>query len=866
MRTFSQEEAFEAVRAFNAMSRQLEQFARYATGNPKLNIRAHASVTGTDGDTLYIRPPLGLGVNRVHHRSKCGKRDEKFKLICGACDKREVIDFALYHEIAHVAFGSHLAHGMKARAAFEGYLGRWHNPQACNHAIQITQSRNSTMSNLELGDMLNKYMLTLVNAFEDVRVNELTFQGREGLRDIFAAQYRLLMEDDDTDLHGHVTKAQIEHPTDSQFIIGAMLKAMGYDLNGMIVESVRASLNDPRLSIVLAGAKDSMSPDDSLELAVMVFEIGHELGYMQKVQPCRIPEPELPEDETPSLNMDPEDKDGDAEDDAPDAGEEHPSIEEEDGADQQSESSGEQDGTRSGITGVGTGESDSSSGRNEDEQDRSVAPSEASNETSDARRNERGSEDDEPSDDADSIEESDDSVDDDLDQLASSGEPLDEDGQPVLHDPSDEESHADSEDIQGDVPTGADGSASEVSSSNDDKSQDNGFDADAEGKFDPSAWDNVKPGNDDLDVETSTFDGASDQPNGMESPDLDPGTPEDMKAAVERFGAHGIMNDLADGKLENITGSPEGRELIGKLRDLLITAISQSGFFDKASHNVQGVNIIPWPVNRGQHKWIDPGMDAVNSFMPKEADIARSILILREAFDDNRRAKMNRNERSGRINSRVLGSRAPIGDDRLFGSRVIPARKSYYVCIAIDCSNSTNTYSRSEKIRRMAFMQAEILTRLNIPFSMFGHSANGNFDVPGAYDLWMYIQNVKLKDEKWGDLQRRKLAGMKGVAWNLDGHAFEYGRKELDKVQATNKIFLYYSDGDMPYHNFVEEKEILLNELEKFKRRGYVPLGVGINTDSPSKYGLNTVRVDEDSDIEKVARQLTEAITGKKSR
>jgi hypothetical protein len=60
----------------------------------------------------------------------------------------------------------------------------------------------------------------------------------------------------------------------------------------------------------------------------------------------------------------------------------------------------------------------------------------------------------------------------------------------------------------------------------------------------------------------------------------------------------------------------------------------------------------------------------------------------------------------------------------------------------------------------------------------------------------------------------------------------------------------------MPAANKDEEQDILEEEIKLCQQRGITLLGVGINTDSPKAYGMDTVRIDSDEDIIKVVEQL----------
>ena len=76
------------------------------------------------------------------------------------------------------------------------------------------------------------------------------------------------------------------------------------------------------------------------------------------------------------------------------------------------------------------------------------------------------------------------------------------------------------------------------------------------------------------------------------------------------------------------------------------------------------------------------------------------------------------------------------------------------------------------------------------------------------------------------------------------------------KVDATDKIMLYFTDGNMPAANADEELGVLQAQIKHAKRDGITLLGVGMGTDSPVKHGLDTVRMDDDDDLKLVVDHL----------
>lgn len=315
------------------------------------------------------------------------------------------------------------------------------------------------------------------------------------------------------------------------------------------------------------------------------------------------------------------------------------------------------------------------------------------------------------------------------------------------------------------------------------------------------------------------------------------GTPQEVGEAVEQSHA----------QIGHLDGEDKGDE------DLSLTIlIAQGAHFDTSSVNIMGVE---------EHKdgdrffEEDPNQDVI----PEEF-IAPALLHTRRAFSDNKKAAVERNLKTGRVNVTALGRRAWNNDPRLFDKRKVPGKKDYSVLIGIDLSSSTIGH-RATRIRKAALAQAELCHRAGIRFAVYGHS--GGAVSLGDEDSWammMDIVIVKEFDQPWDEAARNRMKCVRPSGGNVDGHTFEYYRKRLDEEMTTDRILMYYTDGAMPAANKEEETEILLRELKIFKQRGYVAMGVGIGTDSPTQYGLETFHLDSYEDIKGVVMFLKKMI------
>jgi hypothetical protein len=56
----------------------------------------------------------------------------------------------------------------------------------------------------------------------------------------------------------------------------------------------------------------------------------------------------------------------------------------------------------------------------------------------------------------------------------------------------------------------------------------------------------------------------------------------------------------------------------------------------------------------------------------------------------------------------------------------------------------------------------------------------------------------------------------------------------------------------------------LLSELKEFTKRHYTMIGVGVATDSPNRYGLDTIQVDDPEDVALLVRELEKRLAVKR--
>jgi len=827
------DKAREAVRQFRALQPTLSAYARALTGKPNVRVEMSSSSNGsTDGTRIFYRPPIELGDKTPHERRICDKRDELDQLLCKACRIREHVLVVIYHEIAHIAFGtfeetSEVAKTQAIQRAIKEAGGKY--AEQIKRRIEGAPF-GARSSYLGLAGLISPFLPVLVNALEDARVNSALFNARKGTRRMFNADTQSIFSEgvEQKDKDGNIVKVMWkDYPLNSQVSVGVFCKAAGYNYQHWFQPVVIQALDDPELTEIISRLDGAVSPAESYELSFHVLDRLRELGF------CKSESDPEPEFESPPAQ---ESKESD---DEPERGEED-SDSDESRSDDEKDDGGPSAHASEGDASEDSGEpSDSGSESDND----GTEPGEEDSESEDSSSGESGGdESDEGESSSDDGEESQgDVADSDSQEGAGGGSPGNGDGQGGLPEQDSDESDAD-----GGGEDSTEGDSSDLA-------------ADGEGSEEPEPGEAQGQGDSSLEDLEPIDTGADEGKGGVELI-----IPDDMEMGDADDAMGGLL------KVEQHDEKPESMEAT-KDQQAIDVAIIQGLYFETPSREVLGVrenrygqvsdrSVTPkpnsWEVGErlpNEHALI---AGIAGDFDPGEDILGPALLRMRVAFTDNQRGHTRSHLKSGKVNSRVLGKRAPVADPRLFKKRTQPGKRNYFVLIGLDISGST-TGANLVLTKRAAMAQAELCARMGIKFAVVAHS--------GAYihrQHWVETQTtldvylVKEPDEPWSDSVKNRLRSLAPYEVNLDGHALEYLRKMTDRVTATDKVILYYSDGKMPAENFDEELEILQREIKICANKGYTLLGVGIRTDSPARHGLDTVQVDDDEDLVRVVRHL----------
>ena len=798
------ERAMAAVKAFRAMQHQLSSYARALTGNKKTRVEIASGVPRTDGTVIYYQPPIALGDRTPHDRFMCSKRGDDGLQACTACRVREEVLVNIYHEISHIVEQTFAPTSDRAKKeALDLAVKEWGGEFEKQIKARM-QQKGITTSYLGLANIISPYLPSLVNTLEDARVDTAMFNRRKGTRKMMVADTFNMLKNGIPNANFELQMWN-EAPLNSQLTIGVYLEAAIYpDWQQYFHPEVGTVIADARLQKIIEEVRLATSAERTYELSFQVLARLRELGYFK-----------MPEEEKKDEQCDPSDE-GEGETEPEDEGEvDADGVPEEPREDRRSEEKG------------GDAESDSGAGSASEEPD-SEGSDQGNSDRPDASGDAGAADEDDSDGDGRSDQpevggvgegDGDDAEQHDAGDESGDGEPDNDGGQPGERS-GDGGSQA--QPVPGDRPSGEP-----------DVNEESGSDPEHDASEGPES---ESSGSDLIDS------GADQGMGGIDLTQMPMGTPEDVEAAA------GHLHNQIEQKTDDLVGGMDEKQAVA-------TAVIQGTYFETPSTGVKEVQEHNYRIGEtgwrsGYRSDRDEQLGYVCDMDIPESVLGPALLKTRRAFDANQASAYNSNMRRGHVNTKVLGKRAWSGDDRLFGKKRTPEAKDYAVKIMVDISTSNNG-SNLALVKRSVFAQAELLHRVGIRFSVTAHSAS-----QGGGGFIMHLHQIKTWDEPWNEQAKEAVRNLATNGGNVDGHAMEYGRKELMKVDATDKILLYYTDGKFPAANKEEELEVLLRQLHLCKRDRITLLGVGIRTDSPVRHGLDTVQVDGDEDLKRVVEHL----------
>lgn len=904
----AEEVAFNAHASFRRLIPQFEAFARQVIGH-KVTIEA-SKKSATDGEKIFIKPPYELGLNFQHNRNLCDKLDFNGFQRCPACGVRESLIFKVYHEISHLLYGTFEGDYAEAAAILRSY--RIPKVRRVSNA-----TRDWTIYHTAFAT--SPYLGAILNVVEDVRVDSKMFFTKPGLRRMMQVSLQAIMDSGIKDYDGTSFRWS-DLPLDVQVTLFFYMtgRRQGFRQD-VFHKEVIALESDAKLLGLLSGMERLDSVADSFARAIELWLYGKTLGFFLEEGTDDPPEQkeEQPE-ESDDEGLDGDPSGGGQNDDAGDDTSEG-AAEDSDGqgaetpADSDLEDDTDPGEGRSSESGDdetgGTGTDDSSGDEESDQGGDEGTDADGDSEPGDsAGSDEAGSEGD-PQADGPGVSGSDepgergDSASGETDGEGDPSADARESDDPGTPDEG-ETSEGDGGDPQSDV-ADSDGESSGTGDGIEDGPSDpNGESSDS--SDDGAAATYAPPSDAPPARRDDTDTGRADDGTGPDADPVEtaaeteqaeaprPATPAELwKAYRDRNGDTDQFVDMMEQVFGHSEVASEQQQYEKSDEDRAMDrAAVQSIDFDEVSRGLAGVAKIKTDTDSWQNQfagWLQHHEDRARArtqpYILSSAELSMPALKLRKVFGENKRNRYTKNTKRGKVNGASLGKRAPVGDNRVFQRKEVNDEKSHAVVLIGDISASTAAFDRLEQVKACVLAQADLLHRLGVPFQVLAHSGydiadmynksrfsfaghhkplNANedekFGTGAAAGEVVMILTVKDWKEPWGETQRNRLLNMPSTGYNLDGHVFEYCRKQLETRPETDRLLMYYSDGQMPAQNFTEELHILQRELQLMKKLGIATAAVGIQDNGPAQHGIPMIQYTEKADIHKVVDHIAQQL------
>ncbi len=308
-----------AVKAFHRMQPALTAYARAVTGRHDVQVVVSPTSNGhTDGKKIYFRPPLALGDNTPHQRKLCDKRDRDTLIqLCPACDAREQVLITIYHEIAHIAFGSFEEMNDQERADALKYGLSLVDKKFAQAVMARVKAAPPYAKSTYIGmaGLISPFLPGIVNALEDARVNRAAATARKGTKVMFQVDTsRVLSEGYEAKMEDGSIQTVFwrDRPLNAQMICALYARFAGYPMEEHFVPEVVAALDDEQIRAIQRDFSTVRNAKGVYALSIALLVRLRELGFYKHSTDPQVedeedeqqPEPEEPDDQQPEESED----------------------------------------------------------------------------------------------------------------------------------------------------------------------------------------------------------------------------------------------------------------------------------------------------------------------------------------------------------------------------------------------------------------------------------------------------------------------------------------------------------------------------------------------------------------------------------
>jgi cobalamin biosynthesis protein CobT len=295
---------------------------------------------------------------------------------------------------------------------------------------------------------------------------------------------------------------------------------------------------------------------------------------------------------------------------------------------------------------------------------------------------------------------------------------------------------------------------------------------------------------------------------------------------------------------------------------------------------------IPYDTSRDVIQTADSGDKAQFSDEIREMKKSSGVLVrrLKAALLTRYRAQMEYDQTWGKLNTRALPRLLISGYPKVFKRKVVSESLSARFSLLIDQSGSMRG-RKSQEARRAAILFGEFADKMGIPFEILGFTSvsfeeesktfsDASEEDQRRYTRWgqLEINIYKHFHEDWRKVGHR-LMNLQGRCHNYDGESVLLAAKRLLAAKSNpneRSVLFVFSDGLPEQHIYQfqpHHQRYLKRVAEQVQQNGVECFGIGIMTDSVSRYYNNWTTIDNPAQLQGAQiEKLKEALQLNKSR
>ena len=317
-----------------------------------------------------------------------------------------------------------------------------------------------------------------------------------------------------------------------------------------------------------------------------------------------------------------------------------------------------------------------------------------------------------------------------------------------------------------------------------------------------------------------------------------------------------IMEDISKKKVERDHTSDlkrEGREIMEDLKKSSYSDFTTEKKFGGDSEpsrlEYEGTCAFDYNIRRmtGIRNELIRAYERDYSHVQEYADV--TVRQLKKILKDQDKSMYSSGYRMGRLDHKAVAKSEFYQDGKIFRRRNEKSVTDVCFSLLIDESGSMCCYGKTEKARLTAILLEAVLSELNVPFMITGHTQLGRDDV--TMDIYKDFESVD-GDDKY------RLAGITASGNNIDGMAIAYNCEKLLQRHEKKKILIVISDGEPAGYGISpnDNMSLAINMVQKYRKKGIEVFGAVIDGDKDQIAKIYSDRTMDCTDLESLSPEL----------